>query len=59
MGTEHRFQWDKESIISKEENSRIRKFKKSAFTHCTDHVISQPDPSVVQWVAFRTSNPKN
>ena len=38
----NRFQWDKASIISKEENSRIRKLKQSAFIHCTDHVISQP-----------------
>ena len=38
----HRFQWDKASIINKEENSRIRKFKESAFIHCTYHVISQP-----------------
>ena len=37
-----RFQWKKASIISKEENSRIRKLKESAFIHCTDHVISQP-----------------
>ena len=34
----HRFQWDKASIISTEENSRIRKLKESAFIH----VISQP-----------------
>ena len=32
----HRFQWDKASIISKEENSRIRVHP------FTDHVISQP-----------------
>ena len=38
----HRFQWDKASIITKIENSRIRKLKESAFIHCTDHVISQP-----------------
>ena len=38
----HRFQWDKASIISKDENSRIGKLKESAFIHCTDHVISQP-----------------
>ena len=37
----HKFQWDKASIISKEENSRVRKLKESAFIHCTDHVISQ------------------
>ena len=36
----HRFQRDKASIISKEENSRIRKLKESAFIHCTDHLIS-------------------
>ena len=38
----HRLQWDKASIISNKENSRFRKFKESAFIHCTDHVISQP-----------------
>ena len=27
---------------NKEENSRIRKLKESAFIHCTDHAISQP-----------------
>ena len=37
-----RFQWDKTSIISKEENSRTGKLKESAFIHYTDHVISQP-----------------
>ena len=42
----HRFQWDKASIISKEENSRIRKLKESVFIHCTDHVISQPSIDV-------------
>ena len=42
----HIFQWDKESIISKIENSRIRKLKESAFIHCTDHVISQPSIDV-------------
>ena len=31
----HRFQWNKASIINKEENSRIRKLKESAFIHCT------------------------
>ena len=38
----HRFHSDKASIISKEENSRIRKLKESAFIHYTDHAISQP-----------------
>ena len=38
----HRFQWDKASIISKEENSRIRKLKESVLIHCTHPVISQP-----------------
>ena len=37
----HRFQWDKASIIDKEENSRITKLKESSFFHCTHHVISQ------------------
>ena len=31
----------KASIISKEENSRIRKLKESASIHCTDNLISQ------------------
>ena len=38
----HRFQCDKAGIISKEENSMIRKLKESTFIHYTDHVISQP-----------------
>ena len=38
----HRFQWDKANILSKVENSRIRKLKETAFIHCVDHVISQP-----------------
>ena len=38
----HRFQWDKTTIISVEENSMIRKLKESAFIQCRDHVISQP-----------------
>ena len=42
----HRFQWDKASIISKEENSRIRKVKESELIHCTDHVLSQPSTDV-------------
>ena len=42
----HIFQWDKVSVISKEENPRIRILKKSAFIHCTDHVISQPSIDV-------------
>ena len=42
----HRFQWGKASILSKEENLRIRKLKESAFIHCTDHVISQPSVDI-------------
>ena len=42
MGTENRLQWDKGSIINKEENSRIRKLEQSAFIHFKYHVISQP-----------------
>ena len=38
----HRFQWGKANIISKEDNSRIRKLKESAFIRCTDYVINQP-----------------
>ena len=38
----HRLQWDKASLIRKEENWKIRKLKESAFIHCTGHVISQP-----------------
>ena len=45
-GQKHRFQCDKASIISKEENSRIRKLKESAFIHCADHVISQPSSDI-------------
>ena len=42
----HRFHWDKASILSTEENSRIKKLKESTFIHCTDHVISQPSTDI-------------
>ena len=42
----HRFQWDKASIVSKEENSRIMKLKESTFIHCTDQAISQPSIAI-------------
>ena len=52
----HRFQWDKARVISKEENSRIRKLKESAFIHRTDHAISQPsiDMSPIRLPIIRT-----
>ena len=49
----HRFQWDKASIIRKEQNSRIRKFKESALIHCTDQVIGQPNIDMVPiWLSI-------
>ena len=57
MGTEHRFQQDKASIINKEENSRIWKLKESAFIHCTDHVISQPSIDIIPiWLPITLYN---
>ena len=41
MGTEIQIPLG-QSKHNKEENSRIRTLKESAFIHCTDHVISQP-----------------
>ena len=49
----HSWEQKHNSIISKEENSRIRKLKESAFIHCTDHIISQPSIDISQiWLTI-------